>query len=242
MTTPEESTIDRIRKLLAMAEGGATEAERDAFNAKATELMFKHAIEEAMITDIGRAISEEIVKVEHVTTCPKSYSHEYALIAIRVADAMGARGLLRRGYDNRENYTLVGYASDLDAIKQLIDSLMRQCTFALGPWYRSNVRGWHSGTDKFNMKRGFITGFASGVRDKILATKNRTIAKAGTGSAVAVVDREQRVTSWLDEHMKLGTSKGRNYSSSAAAGGWGAGQRADIGSPSVGGVRKAIGG
>jgi hypothetical protein len=242
MTDPNDSTVERIRKLLAMAERGSTEEERDAFNAKATALMVQHAIEEAMITDIGRAITEKITQRVYRLKCPKSYSFEFVGIGCQVANALGARGLLQATHVGRTDLCVVGYETDLDMIWQLTESLVRQCTYALAAWYKLNVREWHNGTQKFNMKRGFISGFARGIRDKLDAIKKQTIADAGNGSALAVIDRETRVTNWMDDNVRTASAKGRKYDSSSHVGGWSAGQRADVGGASVGGVRKQIGG
>jgi hypothetical protein len=242
MTDPNDSTVERIRKLLAMAERGITEEERDAFNAKATSLMVQHAIDEAMITDIGRAISEKIISRTYRINCPKSYSYEYVTIGCQVAKALGSNGLLQKTHDNRTDLTLVGYETDIEMVWQLTESLVRQCTLALGPWFRDKVRDWHSGTEKFQMKRGFISGFGVGAGDKLKEIKRVTLHNAGTGSEVAVRDREMTVSNWMAENMRTGSARGRSYEGSSRAGGWGAGQRADVGGARVGGVRKQIGG
>lgn len=242
MTSPVDSSVERIRKLLAMAERGATQEERDTFNAKAAALMVQYAVDEAMISDVGRAITEKIISKTFRLNVPKSYSYEYVTIGCNVAMTLGSQGLLVKQYDNRVDLTIVGFETDIAYVWQLTESLVRQCTLALGPWFAKNVRPWHSGTDKYNLKRGFISGFATGIREKLEMIKKQTIDNAGTGAALAVRSRESLVTDWMNENLRTADARGRSYEGSARAGGWSAGQRADVGGARVGGVRKAIGG
>jgi hypothetical protein len=173
---------------------------------------------------------------------PKTYSYEYVTVGCNVARALGSKGLLQKRHDNRTDLTVVGYDSDIDYVWQLTESLVRQCTIALGVWYSANVRPWHTGTDKFQMKRGFISGFAKGAEEKLSMIKKQTIDEAPTGTDIAVRSRESQVIDWMNSNMRTGMAAGRRYEASSRVGGWSAGQQADVGGARVGGIRKEIGG
>ena len=242
MTEPS-ARAETIMKLLAKAEAnGTTPAEREALSAKAAELMIKWGIEEAMLTaaNADRLKTEAIVKREIATDVPKSFSHEYAVIGCYVADALGTKGLLQ-SYRSHKTLIVIGFESDVERVVQLYKSLVVQCTQDLGKWYRGAVREWHSGTDRYNIKRGFISGFSTGVGDKLKQIYKQAVADSGTGTDLVLVDRRGRVDSWISANMRTTTSAGRRYDASARGAGFGAGQRANVGQTNVGGGRTALG-
>lgn len=242
MTDPNDSSIERVRKLLAMAENaGATEEERSTFNAKATELMIKYAIDAALLRDPER-IDEKIVQKYIYVNVPKSYMFEYVSIGCEVASALNCAGIIGNGSHNVKTLVVVGFESDVASVEQMYRSLVLQCTLELGVWYPNAVRPWMSGTDKFHAKRGFISGYAKGIKTKFEVWRSTVIADAGHGAEVALIDRKLSVRHWIDENMKTRPVGGRKYDVGARASGIAAGQRANIGGASVGGIRRQIGG
>jgi len=249
MTEPNER-IDMIQKLLAKAEGTDSEEERDAFNAKATELMIKWGIEEAMLVgQSSRLKTEEIVRREvEVQDVPKMYSHEYTTIGSRIAEVLGCRGfLMRRG--SRTNLIIVGFESDADRIIMLYRSLIVQCTLDLQRWYRAELRRikdmpytYATGNDKYNMKRGFISGFAVGVAAKLKEVKKVTVAQSGHGAELVLVDRGRQVDSWITGNMRISNGRTRSYDSTSRGAGYASGQRANVGEGTLDSGRRGIGG
>lgn len=230
----DEARALLIKKLLNKAEAkGVTDAERDTFNAKATELMIKWGIEEAMLVDADRVATEKIVKVEFVTDCPKSYSYEYAALGIRLAEVLGCQGLFQKKHDGRTAVLVVGFEHDVERLGQLYTSLSLQCTYALTTWFTR--QDWYglSGSAKFNGKRSFIVGFGRGVKDKLTEVYRTTVASAAPGTDLVLVDRRVAVSKWIDENMAIGMARGRSYGVSAAAAGSDAGRRANVGQKAV---------
>lgn len=238
MTQSAEDRVLLIKKLLAKAEAkGTTEAERDTFNAKATQLMTQWAIDEALLTGDDRK-EDKIVTREFHTDVPKSFSYEYAKIGIQVANALGAHGLFQRTRDGRTVTLVVGYESDLERIGMLIQSLTLQATLALVPWYRrwlDDQPTWMTpnGTAKFNAKRSFITGFAAGVKVKLTAVFRATVSSAGHGAELVLVDRTKQVASWMNDNLAIGNARQRRYTQDGHMAGERAGTRADIGQGGV---------
>lgn len=233
MTEPEDRAL-LIKKLLRKAEAvGTTPEEAAAFTAKAEALMIKWGVEEAMLQDADRTQREQIVKRIFVPDCPKTYSHEFTMIGVAIADAFGVRPVL--GLKQGKTYLIaVGFASDVMRVGELFASLALQCTVQLGPWYTKNVREWWTGTDKYRAKRGFVSGFARGVGDKLKAIRQQVVASAEPGTDLVLVDRSAQIGAWVNANMQLRNGRGRSQDAGASGAGWGAGQRANVGQSTVG--------
>lgn len=240
--TEDQGRALLIKKLLHKAEAkGTTPEERDAFNAKATELMLRWGIEEAMIADADRVKIESIIRKQVKTNAPKSYQHEVVSIGIQVAKAFNCRGILGPMGRGETQLIIVGFESDVESVVTLFQSLMIQCSGEMDRAYRTWITGpWvFSGTEKYNWKRSFIRGYADGVDGKLRVVKQRVISEV-PGTELVLVDRSAQVNDWLASNMSLSTSRGRSYGT-----GWGegnrAGARANVGGTGVGGGRTQIG-
>lgn len=244
----DDKKIEIIRKLLAKAENpGVTDEERETLNAKAHELMIKYQIDEA----VARAAQDEprmepIIVKSFVADVPKSYSHEYARLGYQIAEVLGGRAFLFSATNGKTGVKVAGFTSDLEMIAELYASLTRQCTFALGPWFRAwtNANPFANGSDRWNAKRGFITGFADAVGDRLKAIHVKLVEEAGESTAIALRDRGKLVRDWVDAEFTLSNGRGRKYGLGTGAG-FAAGQRADVGQSSVSRSvprRNAIGG
>lgn len=240
MTTPDmEARALLIKKLLNKAEAaGATDQERDAYNAKATQLMLQWSIDEAMITDADRLIIEKIIKVTFQSDAPKSYSHEVTSIGIEVAKAFNCRGFLQKSWDNsRTNLTVVGFEKDVERVRELWVSLSRQAKLAMASSYCEQPWGpYHTGSDKFNWKRSFLTGFAWAVGGKLAEVKRATVNEAETatpGTELVLVARVAQVDSYIEDNMTIGKGRPRRHNLDGAHSGLIAGRKADIGGTQV---------
>lgn len=243
MTTPSDSVTRAalIKKLLNKAEArGTTEAEREAFNAKATALMIQWGVDEALVQDADRAKIENIVQRHYETDVPKVYSFEYALIGVEVANQLGCRGLLQRMANGRTNLLVVGFESDVERVRQLYVSLILQCRLTTASWYAERLQPWWNGTDKFNAKRSCIRGFADGVRTRLADIKRGVIADATPGTELVLVDRKSRIDRFVADEMNTGVTRKRTYMPSGFDAGRHAGLRADVGGAKLGNDRRAV--
>lgn len=241
MTQSTEDRVLRIKKLLNKAEAkGTTEAEREAFNAKAQQLMIEWGIEAAMLANADETKTERIVTMEVVNAAPKSYSYEMTHVGIAVAQGLGCQGLLQRKRDGRVNLLIVGYESDVQRVDMLFAALARQCAMELGIAYANSRRSYWTGTDRFRFRKSFIIGFAEGLDVKFRMAKKTVLQDASPGTDLVLVDRAQRVKDWIGDNMNVSASRNRNYVASGALQGRDAGLRADMGSGSVGGSRKGV--
>ncbi len=247
MTTPsdDEGRLLLIKKLLNKAEAkGTTEAEREAFSAKAAKLIMQWSIDEALLADADRVRVEKIIKKIIAADAPKTYGFEYARIGAAVARGLGCRGIHTQA-DGRPALIVVGFESDVDRVLMLTQSLSLQCTLNLGTFYRRyvEVTPWASGTDKYQAKRGFIVGFADGVNKKMESWKRDTVASSAPGTDLVLVDRTKQVDRWIQDEIPTRKMSARSYRVDAHGAGKAAGHAADFGQGGVGrdSGRRAVG-
>jgi hypothetical protein len=250
MTGAQETYADKIAKLLAKAES-TTPEEAELLIAKAQELMQRYAIDQFMV-DAARGVEREEIMTT-VFRYEGTYRQAHAQIAWEVLRANGCRGVYT---DNptRRIYELevVGFQSDVDRTRIVETSLQIQAQRALNAWWGSSPM--HAALDrnrKFNSRREFLFGFATGTQ-AALRTANasaqrsaQAAQKSGPSDSVALVlrSRADRVDEWMDKSYGRLRSVNRNYKSGGAgagSAGRAAGARADVGQPGLKG-RGAIG-
>jgi hypothetical protein len=256
---------DKIAKMLAQAESVAGTPEADAFIARATQLMMKYQIDEAMIAAARglQSAKEEIIEV----TVPFTgvLQKNTMNIAFAVIRANGLQGFYStHAYSNpkRVDVHVIGYESDVRNAEMLITSLNIQCATALGKWWKSEgdaSYGWNKGAS-FRAKREFVLAYASAVGHKMRAAvkdaekdaavsygrTNGTTEGVGSMSVELVLrDRRESVKDWFDStyggSLKSTKSRIQRGGASAAVAGSTAGHAANIGGTAVGGSRKSIG-
>ncbi|NLA37675.1 MAG: DUF2786 domain-containing protein [Actinobacteria bacterium] len=174
-----DARLETIRSLLAKAEATTFPAEAEAFVKKATELMARYAIDEAMLWDAddsGREPPDQIT-----LTLLRPFTGQKAILVGGVAQAFGCRAI-RHGApkgSTGEKISIVGFPSDLSLVETLVTSLFVQLTTALTAsappnGTASQVAGW---------RRSFITAFAYTVVERI--EESRAAAKRATATAAA---------------------------------------------------------
>lgn len=90
---------DKIRKLLAMAEGGSTEQERATFLDKAQRLMIEHAVDEAMLRASGE---KEMGTVNHRYWFDSDRQTDAGESQAGIADHTGCAASLQGGHVRKE--------------------------------------------------------------------------------------------------------------------------------------------
>ena len=240
--------IDRIVKLLAKAEA-TTPHEAEALMAKAEELMIRHSIE---LLDIERAQGKSQTKPEQIITHKivfegKSYAKVRMSNALGIAKALGLQGYYIAARDMR-TYTafIVGYERDVRDAELLINSLDMQGATAMKEWWAVERAeySYESYRAQRMERRTFLLGFGSVASQRIRARRKQVASEyVGTGTDVAIIDRERQVRVHLESTVRLGRGRGNDVtgSSSSRDAGARAGASANIGGTGVGGSRSALG-
>ncbi|GAA3151872.1 DUF2786 domain-containing protein [Streptomyces echinatus] len=233
--------LRKVRALLRKAEDqAATEEEARAFLAKATELMAKYGIEQAMLEDLDRPAGP----VDKVVEVHPPYAREMRRLLSWIAEAMRCRSVYPGGKANRHRVHLFGFEGEIQASEVLFASLRLQM---LDGADRADRLHRPAGEDARAYKRSWMLGFIREVTDRVRAAQEAARAAAEhaqeaaegaerTGRSVALVlaDRSTVVAAHLNDHYpQLGTTRPTKFKGTGYWQGRVDGRRADIGGPTI---------
>jgi hypothetical protein len=255
--------LTKVQALLTKAERGATPEEAKLLVAKAQELMVKYAISEAMLAQAKPGEEREPIETLNLWIEFSPYQTPKVYLLNVVARANDCRIVLTQAYkrDDQGQYvydakgrlvkgqraTVVGFATSLKFVEQLYTSLLVQAEVEFRTPAVQDLmfaQTSHPG-HRIKWRNDFMLGFNSGVGRKLHEARKTVVDQAGTGSELALLDRNQLVQAEYERLFpKLKTMKASAGGGSAAAwhSGRAAGQRADVGQTKVGGNRTALGG
>jgi hypothetical protein len=255
-STPDDRRLAVVRGLLAKAEATEFPDEAEAFFAKASELIARYAIDEAVLwaaDGSGRAEPEELRLVVHAP-----YLAQKAVLVHAVARAHGCQAVrvLSGPGVKTEVISVVGFPTDLRWVDTLVTSLLVQLTSAMLAECPTGL----SASASAGWRRSFIMGFADEVETRLLADREQAVAdadahgadgpdrsdrsggQAGAGTpsvALVMVERDQEVRDEFRRRFPRVRSSWASRGSSAAGhrAGRAAGRDAALTRDSVGGRR-----
>jgi hypothetical protein len=220
MNDAQDPLLARVRKLLAMAEDPAcTPGEAEAFTAKATELIAKYGVDQAMLA-VADPAADPIG--DRLLTIVAPYARDKAGLLAAVASALRCRVVhLDRGATARSH--LFGHAADLERVELLFTSLLVQAAHGLAaspvPW------GEHPAA----YRRSWLLGYTQAVQSRLWESE-RSAAVAAPGAELVLADRTDQVERRRDEaYPRLAKLGPRRLQGTGRARGWHAGQTADLG-------------
>jgi hypothetical protein len=237
---------DKISKLLRKAESTDSAAEAEALRERAFELMAKHSVSEAQL-DRAKPTAEQEKIVRQAVALTGIYRDALVTLVHRATQSFGTmtgyvvKNTVIRYYlpdakpDARGHiYFIVGFASDVDRMQMLAESLRLQAISEMNQWWRSaEAQSLRRRTkmEQYKDRREFIFSFAAGVSSKISATMRKATEDGGTGTELALRDRKTLVSDWLKANTALKRRNSRITSGSydAERAGYAAGLRSDIG-------------
>jgi hypothetical protein len=257
-TTPDLNLIIKIEKLLAQSEDPTcSPAEREAFQAKAFELIERHRIDRALIG--GHLAADDVI----VTDTVGDFNGIYGRVRIEVVQAV-ARAfdckLFWTGYQNTRRLMAYGFRSDVDQVIALSNRLLSDADLRVqfveppehvdmynssGDRYRSKQGAVQAAT--VNERRGFYSGYASEISDRFFhAQQSAKLAATNEGvdvtsAALVLVDRKRQVN---DAYRSLNTRAASGIDGGGSGGyhrGREAGRNADLSHSNQVGSRKALG-
>jgi hypothetical protein len=239
-STPDLDIIVRIEKLLAKSEDkGATEAEREIFQAKAFELMERHRIDQALIG--GHLKADDVISQQKLGDFNGTYGRVRIQVVAAVARAFDVE-IFWKGYGAKRAVFGYGFASDIEQARVLSNRLLADCDLRA-----QLIRGWDQG-DTMQQRRGFYLGYAQAIDVRFrkayeVALKQAQDEGVDTASAALVlVDRKKQVNEEYRNKIKARPAGGLGGGSSTGHGqGYSAGSQADLSHGNSVGSRKAIG-
>jgi hypothetical protein len=246
----DDRMLERVRRLLAKAEGATTEAERDAYNAKAAELIARYGIEEALL---DAQQSTRAVPGDQVVELDPPYARDKGSLLAAIAVPLGVRAVMRRGEPGNASALsmhLFGMSTDLQRVDLLYTSLLVQAAHGLAV-----ARPADAYESVAAYRRSWMIGFAYTIQQRLIAAEAGARAEAEEGVAAAatkaapgpsvslvLADRAALVDEAMEQaYPRLRTARTRMLSGSGQAEGAAAGRRADLGGKRVtGGRRRAL--
>ncbi|MEU3198242.1 MULTISPECIES: DUF2786 domain-containing protein [unclassified Streptomyces] len=186
---PESRMLGRIRALLAKAEATGFPDEAEALSAKAQELMARHSVDEALLA--AREPSAETPGACRIGVEPP-YEQAKAVLLDAVAGANRCRAVWNEplGFS-----TVVGFASDLEAVELLHTSLLVQATTAMTGAEAAQRAGGRKRTKTF--RQSFLAAYAHRVGTRLAAAAETRVSDdllpVLASRAVAVADRADRL-------------------------------------------------
>ncbi|WP_431901646.1 DUF2786 domain-containing protein [Nonomuraea sp. bgisy101] len=216
MTDPGMSrTLDRVRKLLAKAEGTDNEHERETFMAAATALMAKYGIERAAPS------AARSTPANRVVTLGDPWAREKARLVYLVSEAVRCRPVLIGKGDGGQRVHVFGFASDLERADLLATSLLLQMASGVArvPVPADRVRAY---------RRSWMLGFTDEVYRLLVAAESRAAAAGAPGTELVLADRKAEVERAVAElypriRRSVPRMSGTGYRDGVAAG-----RRADL--------------
>jgi hypothetical protein len=239
---PDSKQLDRVRRLLAIAEDPATSPEAaEVHTAKAMELLAKYGIDAARLHDSGdRPDTVEGRRID----LPGPYTLEKVYLYNAVAGPLRCKLIetTSRHDNGLRRIHLFGYTADLDRAHMLYTSLLHQQAIAL-----IAAPGPARGESKAAFKRSLCNAFAATVRERLIAIelrarKTHPTPAGGRGTDLVLADRNRVVAAEFKSAYPDTRSSGRRHlSGTGRDAGRAAGQRADLGGSRLASGRRAIG-
>jgi RNA-binding protein YhbY len=177
---------EKIRALLAKAESTDSDAEAEAFTAKAQQLIARHSINEALLAEARDAALEAAAVRVYVE---KPYEKQKCELLHVVADANGCRAVysLAAGF-----CTVVGARANLRSVELLYNSLLVQATSAMT---RAGARQDSAGRSRTrSFRQSFLASFAVRIGERLADSAEATVREVAdeTGTDLVPVMRLQR--------------------------------------------------
>jgi len=217
MTTPnKDDMLNKVRALLAKAEGTDSDHEAEALTAKAAELMAKYGIDEAMATQRAGHRAKpgsKIVLVDAPYAVPKA-----SLLNI-VAKAFRCRAvqLPSRADKTQLKVHLFGFESDMGLVEILFTSLLLQASH--GAVRVEKQTDYYGRSRTRSARSSYIMGFAAAVQGRLATVKAEAEASV-PGAELVLVGRDVAV----QDEMRREYPRLRSVSVSASnASGYGRG-------------------
>lgn len=185
--------IERVRGLLRMAEDPAvTDAESQAFTAKAAELMTRHAIAEAEARAQRGEGVEEITRMDFPVSGVGGHGKARVKALAAIASAYGCQSAVRGNTSANTDRTLiiVGTATALDSLRVLLPSISMQMESSARSSAREHIANLRElrnydrsalATERNRFYRSFIRAYGAAVAERIREFRTRLAENAGRG-------------------------------------------------------------
>ncbi|PAZ14517.1 aromatic acid decarboxylase [Streptomyces sp. SA15] len=190
----ESRMLTRIRALLAKAEATGFPDEAEALSAKAQELMARHSIDEALLSD--RAQGQGSGGADAPGACRIGVEPPYEQAKAVLLDAVATANHCRAVWNEPFGFsTVVGFEPDLEVVELLYTSLLVQATTAMTKAEAAQRADGRKRTKTF--RQSFLAAYAHRVGTRLRAAAEATVSEdllpVLASREVAVTDRLDRM-------------------------------------------------
>ncbi|MGW2225172.1 DUF2786 domain-containing protein [Streptomyces formicae] len=218
----EPRALTRIRALLAKAEATGFPEEAEALTAKAQELMARHSVDEALLA--ARTHAKDVPGA-----CRVGVDAPYETAKAILLDAVAAANRCRAVWNEAYGFsTVVGFASDLEAVELLYTSLLVQGTSAMTRAEAEQRAGGRKRTKTF--RQSFLMAYAHRIGGRLATAGEHAVAEAAEEAAredsllpvlaardVAVTDRADQMFPETTTTRVRGATDGEGWTHGTAA-------------------------
>jgi len=218
---------------------GCSPEEREAFQAKAAELVERYRIDRSLIG--GHLDSDDVIN----TVVVGKFDGVYGRVRIDVVNAVAAAydcKVFWQGYKNYRTLKCYGFKSDTDIVVALGNRLLADADLRVDCMRGYDVKA------TLNARRGFYMGYASAVSERLRQARRvvrETMQAEGTdvqSAALVLVDRKRQVhDQYLAEHGRMRHAGGVQGAYAGHAEGRQAGSQVSLAVQNQVGGRKALG-
>lgn len=241
----QKKLAQTIAKLRALAEHPNTpDGERQNATAQISSLMEKYAIDELMVeAAMGNTVPDRIIKKEY--PFKGVYFYADSVLVQGIAKAIGLKAIMSKSSNTAGVNYVVGFERDFQRFDVLYTSALLQRDRALNRYLTQQSAVWHrlTASEKYNARRSFMVGFASGLADKLEAASKKVheevVRERGSGAELVLVERKALVEKQFQQEFGR-TTQARIKLVGSHTAGQRAGQAADIGGTGIGGSRGAL--
>lgn len=237
---PADKMMERIRALLAKAEAfGVTEAEAEAYTAKAAGLMARHGIERHMLAATQALHAKDMQPKSSTRRIDAPFPHQKKDMLVWVSDAMRLHPVIHRDppppelrgkYRKVLSVELFGAPADIDRCFMLYNSLLAQATRLI----RDELGAGRGSA----YKQSWLNGFAVRVSERVAEAEQTAIRRyddqavltpGGKTAAVVLKEWDDVVVGYrAQRYPNLVAGRPRSSSGNGFGAGYAAAGKADI--------------
>lgn len=212
--TATNDTLEKIQKLLEKAKSTNSQAEAEAFFAKASELMTRYGIQEHHLSGRSNKKKEaHIFKKQNIEKTWRSERPNHIHVRRIIAHCFTVQVIRSRDVHGHVTYTMLGTEADCAFAAYAFDILSETFRKLFAAYAKE--RG--TGLDDSKVREGYFIGLYQGfIKAWDDAQAKEIKAQNADSYALVLVDKAQELQNWITSNMKVTYKKVKRSSDGSA--------------------------